>query len=98
MEENSFYIAKYSDGRIDRKINLTERDLTLAFVSGRFRNYKEGAIKIYKVDLDAVTTQEISVSEILKRIEENKIKRIERVEKDRKRAIKHKIKELEQQL
>lgn len=98
MEENSFYIAKYSDGRIDRKINLTERDLTLAFVSGRFRNYKEGTIKIYKVDLDAVTAQEISVSEILKRIEENKIKRIERVEKDRKRAIKRRIEELERQL
>lgn len=98
MKENSFYIARYRDGVIDRKINLTQRDLTLAFVSGRFRGYKEGDIKIYKIDLDAVTVEEISVSEILKRIDENKIKRKERKEKERKREIKRRIEALERQL
>ena len=98
MKENSFYIARYRDGAIDRKINLTQRDLTLAFVSGRFRGYKEGDIKIYKIDLDAVTVEEISVSEILKRIDENKIKRKEREEQERKREIKRRIKVLEEQL
>lgn len=98
MKENSFYIARYRDGTIDRKINLTQRDLTLAFVSGRFRGYKEMDIRIYKIDLDAVIVEEISVAGILEKIEENKIKRKEREEKERKRDIKRKIKDLEQQL
>ena len=98
MEENAFYIARYKSGKIDTKINLTKRDLTLAFISGRFQGYKEGDIKIYKVNLDAVVMEEISVSEILKQIEENKIKRKECEEKERKREIKLRIEALERQL
>lgn len=98
MNENSFYIAKYCNGQIDRKINLTQRDLTLAFVSGRFSNYKEDDIEIYKVDLDSITVEKISVSDILQRIEDNKIKRKEREERERQRAIKRRIEELKKLL
>ena len=98
MNENSFYIAKYCNGQIDRKINLTQRDLTLAFVSGRFSNYKEDDIEIYRVDLDSITVEKISVSDILQRIEDNKIKRKEREERERQRAIKRRIEELKKLL
>lgn len=98
MTENTFYIARYRSGRIDTKINLTQRDLTLAFVSGRFQGYEEGDIRIYKVDLDNISVEEISVSAILKRIEENKVKRKASKERANKRDIKRRIAELERLL
>lgn len=98
MEENAFYIARYKSGKIDTKINLTQRDLILAFVNGRFQGYKEGDIRIFKVDLNNILIEEISVSEILKRIEENKIKRKISKERARKREIKRQIEELERKL
>lgn len=97
MKENTFYIA-YKNEKIDTKINLTQRDLTLAFTNGRFQGYKEGDIRIFKVDLDTVSVEEISISEILKRIEENKNKRRDSKERARKRAIRRQIEELEQQM
>ena len=98
MTENTFYIARYRSGRIDTKINLTQRDLTLAFVSGRFQGYEEGDIRIFKVDLDSVSVEEVSVAEILKRIEENSIKRKASKERQKKRDIKRRIAELERML
>lgn len=98
MKENSFYIARFNNGEIDRKINLTQRDLTLAFVSGRFQGYKEGDIRIYKIDLDSVSVTEVSVSEILERIENNKVKRTQQEECARRRAIQRQIEMLKQQL
>lgn len=98
MKENTFHIARYNSGEIDTKINLTQRDLTLAFVSGRFRGYKDGDIRIYKVDLDTVSAEEVSVSEILKRIEENRIKRKAYKERLDKREIRRQIEELNRQL
>lgn len=95
MTEDTFYIARYKNGQIDTKINLTQRDLALAFVSGRFQGYKEGDIRIFKVDLDTVSVEEVSVSEILRRVEENKINRMSRKECEYKRDIKRQIKELE---
>lgn len=98
MTENTFYIARYRSGRIDTKINLTQRDLTLAFVGGRFQGYKEGDIRIFKVDLDSVSVEEVSVAEILKRIEKNSIKRKASRERANKREIKRRIEALERLL
>lgn len=93
--ENSFYIAKFSDGHIDRKINLTQRDLTLAFTNGRFNGFRDGEVRIFKVDLDSVSVQEIPVSEILERIQENKIKRTERKRNKKKKEIQNEIARLQ---
>lgn len=98
MNENSFYIARYNSGRIDRKINLSQRDLTLAFSTGRFYGRKEGEIRIFKIDLDAVSVIEIPVSEILERIEKSREKRKEQESRNRKKEIQRKITELQAQL
>lgn len=98
MNANSFYIAKFSNGEIDRKINLTQRDLTLAFNNGRFSGYTEDDVQIYKINLDTISVEEIPVSKILERIKQNKVKRKEKIERDRQRDIRNKIKQLEQML
>lgn len=98
MNRNSFYIAKFNDGTIDRKINLTQRDLILAFTNGRFYGCKEGDIRIFKVDLDCVTVDEVSVSGILTRIRENKLKRKEVEKRRRNREIEEEIVKLRSKL
>lgn len=96
--ENTFYIARFADGKIDRKINLTQRDLTLAFVNGRFSGYGVGDIRIFKIDLDSVMTQEIPVSDILERIQENRVKREKEKERRKKREIEKEIERLQARL
>lgn len=98
MTENSFYIAQYNNGRIDRKINLSQRDLTLAFSTGRFYGRKEGEIRIFKIDLDAVSVMEIPVAEILEKIEKSREKRKEQEKRKQKKEIERKITELQAQL
>lgn len=98
MNDSNFYIARYNNGEIDRKINLTQRDLTLAFISGRFCGFGEGDIKIFKVDLDSVTVTEIPVAEILERIEKNRIARNAAEKRRQQKQIKEKIEALQSQL
>ena len=67
-KESGFYVVRIGN-RIDRKINLAQRDLMLAFTSGRLYGIDMDCIHVFYVDLDSVTVTKIPVSEILEQTE-----------------------------
>lgn len=95
----SFYLAVIG-GEIDRKLRLTQRDLTLAFRSGSLAPYikRDDLLKIYYVDLDNVSITQISLDDIRNRLSENDNARIARNEAERRREIQKQIEQLKKQL
>ena len=94
----TFYISVIK-GKLDRKINLTERDLLLAFVNGRLHDYADDDLRIFRIDIgDGPSISEVPISKIRERIAENKEKRARQEENARRRSIEDKIRQLQDQL